>query len=352
MAININLKNLIKDKGYTIVKLSNEINITPVNLSKLINNRVSEVKLDTLNKICDVLKCTPGDILQYHSQTKKKVIPFFLDYVGGTDDILEEGIDNFKKFLTFTKKFQETTNIEIKIILITGLPFESAKSKFKLLDKLAESYDLPNLFYGTSIEYCGFFMDKNKVTQLKTIDSRIIEKRLDIEMIANQYNTEINKQYSSIYNIFFSKPISRSKLSEVSYKLDEIINCNEIESVTYFDKYGCEIDIKNVNHSKSAAVLMIMNNLKIEYEIPLIVIGGAPIRVNWEMYSNSKLELNKIGYSVLGVLTTGFDEAKEVDHNDTDIVFLDLKNYTSISKLFAKINTKLNIKNRSTGIYE
>ena len=62
------------------------------------------------------------------------------------------------------------------------------------------------------------------------------------------------------------------------------------------------------------------------------------------MYSNSKLELNKIGYNVLGVLTTGFDEAKEVDHNDTDIVFLDLKNYTSISKLFAEINIRLNIK--------
>lgn len=344
MAININLKNLIKDKGYTIVKLSNEINITPANLSKLINNRVSEVKLDTLNKICDVLKCTPGDILQYTCQTKKKVIPFFLDFVGGTDDILAEGIDNFKKFLASVKEFQETKNIEIKIILITGLPYESAKSKFELLAKLAESYGLPDLIYGASIEYCGFFIDKNKMTQLKTIDSRILEKRLDIEMIANQYNTEINKQYSSIYNLVFNKSISRSKLSEISCKLDEVINCDEIESVTYLDKYGCEIDIKNVNHSKSTAVLMIMNNLKIEYDIPLIVVGGAPIRVNWEMYSNSKLELNKIGYNVLGVLTTGFDEVEDVDHNDTDIVFLDLKNYTSISKLFAEINIRLNIK--------
>ena len=344
MAININLKNIIKEKGYTIVKLSNEINITPANLSKLINNRVSEIKLDTLNKICDVLKCTPGDILEYNCLTKKKVIPFFLDYVGGTDDILEEGIDNFKNLLTYINEFQETKNIEIKIILITGLPFESAKSKFKLLDKLAESYGFPDLFYGTSIEYCGFFMDKNKTTQLKTIDSRIIEKRLDIEMIANQYNTDINKQYSSIYNIFFSKPISRSKLSEVSYKLDEVINCDEIESVTYFDKYGCEIDIRNIHHSKSTAILMIMDNLKTKYDIPLIVIGGAPLKVNWEMYTNSKLELNRTGYNVIGIFTTGFDEAKEVDHNDTDIVFLDLKDYNSISTIFANINTKLNIK--------
>ena len=36
MAININLKNLIKNKGYTIAKLSKEIDITPANLSKLL----------------------------------------------------------------------------------------------------------------------------------------------------------------------------------------------------------------------------------------------------------------------------------------------------------------------------
>ena len=66
MAINIRLKDVLKDRGYTIVKLSNEIDITPTNLSKLINNKVSEIKLETLNIICDVLKCSPGDILEYN----------------------------------------------------------------------------------------------------------------------------------------------------------------------------------------------------------------------------------------------------------------------------------------------
>lgn len=342
MSININLKNLIKERGYTIVKLSNEINITPANLSKLINNKVSEVKLETLNKICDVLRCTPGDILEYNCQIKKKIIPFFLDYVGGTDDILAEGIENFRKFLKFIKDFQEINNIEIKIILITGLSFESAKNKYKLLSKLAESYELPELFYGTSIEYCGFFMDKNNTIQLKPIDSRIIDKRIDIEMIANQYNVEISNQYSSIYNIFFKEPITRSKLSEISEKLDNVINCNEIETVTYFDKYGCEIDIKNKNNSKSNAILMIMNILKSEYDIPIVVIGGAPLKVNWEMYSNSKDELLKMGLKSLFVITTDFDETKEIDHDDKNVICFDLKNYNNISKLFIEINTRLN----------
>ena len=260
MAINIKLKDVLKERGYTIVKLSNEIDITPTNLSKLINNKVSEIKLETLNKICDVLKCSPGDILEYKCQIKKKIIPFFLDYVGGTDDILAEGIENFRKFLKFIKDFQDINNIAIKIILITGLPYESAKNKYKLLNKLAESYGLPELFWGTSIEYCGFYMDKNKTIQLKPIDSRLIEKRLDIEMIANQYNVEISKQYTSIYNLFFKEQITRSKLSEVSEKIDNILDCDELESVTYFDKYGCEIDIRNKTNSKSNAILSIFIN--------------------------------------------------------------------------------------------
>ena len=147
MAININLKDLIKSKGYTIAKLSKEIDITPANLSKLVNNKVSEIKLDTLNKICEVLKCSPGEILEFELKTRKKVIPFFLDYVGGTDDLLAEGVENIKKFFRFIKEFQDINEIEIKIIIMTGLPFESAKNKYRLLDKLAESSGLPELFY-------------------------------------------------------------------------------------------------------------------------------------------------------------------------------------------------------------
>lgn len=343
MAININLKNLIKNRGYTIVKLSNEINITPANLSKIINNKVSEIKLETLNKICETLKCMPGDVLEYKCQIKNRIIPFFLDYVGGTDDILAEGIENVKKFFKFIKEFQEIKNIEIKIILITGLSFESGKSRYRLLNKLAESYGLPDLFYGISMEYCGFFMSRDKTIQLKAIDSKMVEKRSDIEMIANQYNVEISKQYSSIYNLLFNEKITRSELAKVSEKLDTVIDSNEIETVTYFDRYGCEIDIRNKNHSKSDAILMIMNNLETEYDIPLIVMGGAPSKVNWDMYTKSKDELNRKGYNIIDIITTEYEETKEIDHSDKNVISIDLSKYINITKLFIEINKRLNM---------
>lgn len=348
MSINVSLKNIIKEKGYTIAKLASEINITPANLSKLINNRVSEIKLETLNKLCEKLECTPGEILKYNSLTKKKVIPFFFDYVGGIDDILDEGIKNFIMFLNFIKKFQSEKNIEIRIVLITGLPFEAAKQRFRLLNHLAESYELPELFYGTSMEYSGFFMDSKKITQLQMLDPRILEKRIDIEMIASQYDVELSKQYSSIYNLFFDKPISRSKMSELSEKLDTAINCDDIETVTYFDKYGCEIDIKNKKQSKSTAILSIMNILKSEYDIPLVVIGGAPLKVNWEMYINSKEELNKMGYNVLDIITTEFEEASEINRDDQNVICLNLKEYKEIIRLFSEIYMRLNMNNRRT----
>ena len=82
--------------------------------------------------------------------------------------------------------------------------------------------------------------------------------------------------------------------------------------------------------------------LKSEYDIPIVVIGGAPLKVNWEMYSNSKDELLKMGLKSLFVITTDFDETKEIDHDDKNVICFDLKNYNNISKLFIEINTRLN----------
>ena len=53
------------DKKMTLVELSKRVGITNVNLSKLKTGKVSAIRFSTLDAICRVLDCQPGDILEY-----------------------------------------------------------------------------------------------------------------------------------------------------------------------------------------------------------------------------------------------------------------------------------------------
>ena len=46
-------------------ELAEKIGITPANLSVLKTGKAKAVRFSTLEKICEVLECQPGDILEY-----------------------------------------------------------------------------------------------------------------------------------------------------------------------------------------------------------------------------------------------------------------------------------------------
>lgn len=53
------------DRKMSLNELSEKVGVANVNLSKLKNGRVSAIRFSTLEAICDVLDCQPGDILEY-----------------------------------------------------------------------------------------------------------------------------------------------------------------------------------------------------------------------------------------------------------------------------------------------
>ena len=63
--IVVNLDVMMAKRKISSYELSNEIGITPANLSILKNNKGKAIRFSTLEKICEVLKCKPGDILDY-----------------------------------------------------------------------------------------------------------------------------------------------------------------------------------------------------------------------------------------------------------------------------------------------
>ena len=55
-----------KGSTYLIAReLAEKIGITPANLSILKNQKAKAIRFSTLNEICRVLDCQPGDILEY-----------------------------------------------------------------------------------------------------------------------------------------------------------------------------------------------------------------------------------------------------------------------------------------------
>lgn len=57
------LGELLDQRGMTLTELSERVGVTTVNLSILKNNRAKAIRYSTLLAICEVLDCTPGELL-------------------------------------------------------------------------------------------------------------------------------------------------------------------------------------------------------------------------------------------------------------------------------------------------
>ena len=65
MGIIVNLDVMMAKRKMSLTELAGEVDITLANLSILKNNKAKAVRFSTLEAICRVLKCQPGDILEY-----------------------------------------------------------------------------------------------------------------------------------------------------------------------------------------------------------------------------------------------------------------------------------------------
>lgn len=65
MGIEVQLDLEMVKKKIKLNDLADEVGITTANLSRLKNGKVSAIRFSTLEKICEVLDCQPGDILIY-----------------------------------------------------------------------------------------------------------------------------------------------------------------------------------------------------------------------------------------------------------------------------------------------
>ena len=65
MAILVKLDDLLHVRRMTLTELAERIDITLANLSILKTGKARAIRFSTLEAICTVLACQPGDLLEY-----------------------------------------------------------------------------------------------------------------------------------------------------------------------------------------------------------------------------------------------------------------------------------------------
>ncbi|MFE3577172.1 helix-turn-helix domain-containing protein [Lysinibacillus sp. NPDC059133] len=68
MTIVVNLDVMLAKRKMSVTELSERLGITMANVSILKNGKAKAIKFSTLEKICEVLECQPGDILEYKKE--------------------------------------------------------------------------------------------------------------------------------------------------------------------------------------------------------------------------------------------------------------------------------------------
>ena len=66
--IIVNLDVMLAKRKMSVTQLSQQVGITMANISILKNGRAKAVKLETLDRVCRVLDCQPGDLLEYREE--------------------------------------------------------------------------------------------------------------------------------------------------------------------------------------------------------------------------------------------------------------------------------------------
>jgi len=67
MPIIINLDVMLARRKMSLTELSERVGITMSNLSILKTGKAKAIRIETLEAICSVLNCQPGDILEFRS---------------------------------------------------------------------------------------------------------------------------------------------------------------------------------------------------------------------------------------------------------------------------------------------
>lgn len=300
-AINIFFRKCIRMGGIPFeISLGNSQNMkkeNKVEMGNVVNEKIGGFEMTTENK--------------------ETIIPWFLDYTGTTDILLDGGAENVKEFFDSIKQFEEELGVKVLLTIVTGSACESARSKYIQFQNLAENYGMPGLFDGVIAEYCGYnIKGEQKDDQLlRPIDGRIEQRRAEIEELAKEYGGELNPNNKTYYNILFPDTISEESLKEFRDRAKALMNQSDINPIMYYDDYGKECDIKEDARAKYNSVRMKVNNYRNKYNVAFVMVGGDSKGEDLMMYTENKKVFEEMGIGSAFMAPRNIGELQTTDEN-------------------------------------
>jgi putative transcriptional regulator len=70
MPIKLNLDRVMSERQITLTELADKVGITLANLSILKTNKARAIRFSTLEALCRVLQCQPGELLAFVESEK------------------------------------------------------------------------------------------------------------------------------------------------------------------------------------------------------------------------------------------------------------------------------------------
>ena len=71
MPIIVNLDVMMAKRKMSLTELSEKVGITMANLSILKKGKAKAIRFSTMEAICEILECQPGDILEFVPDNKE-----------------------------------------------------------------------------------------------------------------------------------------------------------------------------------------------------------------------------------------------------------------------------------------
>ena len=65
MAIRVTLDRILLERRMSLTELASKVDVTLANLSILKTGKAKAIRFSTLNRLCRVLECQPGELLSY-----------------------------------------------------------------------------------------------------------------------------------------------------------------------------------------------------------------------------------------------------------------------------------------------
>jgi putative transcriptional regulator len=70
MTIKVKLDEMMARRKIRLNELADRVGITEANLSILKNSKARAIRFSTLEELCKILECQPGDLLEYEHEHK------------------------------------------------------------------------------------------------------------------------------------------------------------------------------------------------------------------------------------------------------------------------------------------